>query len=45
MGGAGGCSAWAEPAARYGAAYLTRRLGGHDHGEVGWEAVTSRFQP
>ena len=45
MGGAGGCSAWAEPAANCGAAYLTRGLGGHDRGEVVWEAVTSSFQP
>lgn len=45
MGGAGGCSAWTEPAAHYGAAYLTRRLGGHERGEVVWEAVTARFRP
>ncbi len=45
MGGAGGCSAWTEPAARYGAAYVTRKLGSHDRGEVVWEAVTARFQP
>ncbi len=45
MGGAGGCSAWAEPAASYGAAYLTRGLGGHDRGDVVWEAVTSTFRP
>ncbi len=45
MGGAGGCSAWAEPAARYGAAYVTRGLGGHDRGEAVWEAVTSSFRP
>lgn len=45
MGGAGGCSAWAEPAARYGAAYVTRRLGSHERGEVVWQAVTARFQP
>ena len=45
MGGAGGCSAWTEPAARYGAAYVTRRLGSHDRGEVVWEAVAARFQP
>ena len=43
MGGAGGCSAWTEPAARYGAAYLTRGLGGHDRGEAVWQAVGSRF--
>lgn len=42
MGGAGGCSAWAEPARGYGAAYLTRTLGGHDRGELVWEAVTGR---
>ena len=45
MGGAGGCSAWAEPAAGYGAAYLTRGLGGHDRGDVVWEAIASRFPP
>ena len=45
MGGAGGCSAWTEPAARYGAAYVTRRLGGHDRGEVVWEAIAGRFRP
>ena len=45
MGGAGGCSAWTEPAAHYGAAYLTRRLGGHDRGEVVWRAITARFPP
>jgi hypothetical protein len=45
MGGAGGCSAWAEPAARYGAAYLTRGLDGNERGEVVWEAITSSLQP
>lgn len=45
MGGAGGCSAWAEPAARYGAAYVTRRLGDHERGEVVWRAVTARYRP
>ena len=45
MGGAGGCSAWTEPAARYGAAYLTRALGGHDRGEAVWEAIAARFPP
>jgi hypothetical protein len=45
MGGAGGCSAWAEPAGHYGAAYLTRRLGGHERGEAVWEAVRARFRP
>ena len=45
MGGAGGCSAWAEPAAGYGAAYLTRGLGGHDRAEVVWEAVAAGFPP
>ncbi len=44
MGGAGGCSAWAEPAARYGAAYVTRRLGGHDRGELVWRAVVAQFR-
>ncbi len=41
MGGAGGCVAWAEPAAGYGAAYLTRGLGGHARAEVVWEAVAA----
>ena len=41
MGGAGGCSAWADPAAGYGAAFVTRQLGGHDRGELVWEAVTA----
>ena len=44
MGGAGGCSAWAEPAGRYGAAYVTRQLGGHERGDAVWEAVTSTFR-
>jgi CubicO group peptidase (beta-lactamase class C family) len=39
MGGAGGCSAWTEPGAGYGAAFVTRTLGGHDRGELVWEAV------
>jgi len=43
MGGAGGCSAWGEPAAGYGAAYVTRLLAGHDRGERVWEAVAARF--
>lgn len=45
MGGAGGCSAWAEPAARYGAAYVTRRLGSHERGEAVWQAIVARFRP
>jgi CubicO group peptidase (beta-lactamase class C family) len=45
MGGAGGCSAWAEPAARYGAAYVTRGLGRHARGDAVWAAVTARFRP
>ncbi len=44
MGGAGGCSAWADPAAGYGAAYVTRGLGGHDRSEAVWEAVTAVFR-
>ena len=43
MGGAGGCSAWTVPADRYGAAYVTRRLGSHDRGEAVWEAITATF--
>jgi hypothetical protein len=43
MGGAGGCSAWGEPSAGYGAGYVTRGLGGHDRGELVWQAVTSLF--
>jgi CubicO group peptidase (beta-lactamase class C family) len=42
MGGAGGCSAWAEPGL-YGAAYVTRQLGSHDRGEAVWEAVAACF--
>lgn len=45
MGGAGGCTAWAEPAAGYGAAYLTRGLGGHHRADLMWEAVRARFRP
>ncbi len=45
MGGAGGCSAWGEPAARYGAAYVTRGLGGHDRADLVWEAVAATFPP
>lgn len=41
MGGAGGCSAWTEPALGYGAAYVTRQLGAHDRGELVWEAITT----
>ena len=43
MGGAGGCAAWAEPAARYGAAFVTRGLGGHDRGDVIWQAIRANF--
>lgn len=43
MGGAGGCTAWAEPAAGYGAAYVTRGLGGHDRADAVWEAARERF--
>ncbi len=45
MGGAGGCAAWADRTGRYGAAFLTRGLGGHDRGEVVWQAVTDTFSP
>ncbi len=45
MGGAGGCSAWTEPAARVGAAYVTRKLGGHERGEAVWESITAHFEP
>ncbi|MCD6639762.1 MAG: beta-lactamase family protein [Nocardioides sp.] len=41
MGGAGGCSAWTEPALGYGAAYVSRQLGAHDRGELVWEAITA----
>ncbi|WP_159081537.1 hypothetical protein [Nocardioides sediminis] len=41
MGGAGGCSAWGEPGAGYGAAFVTRTLGGHDRGELVWETVVA----
>jgi CubicO group peptidase (beta-lactamase class C family) len=43
MGGAGGCAAWADPAAGYGAAYVTRGLGGHDRGDAVWDAVVSGY--
>jgi hypothetical protein len=45
MGGSGGCSAWAEPAAGYGAAFVTRGLGGHDRGDAVWLAVPSALGP
>jgi CubicO group peptidase (beta-lactamase class C family) len=45
MGGAGGCSAWGEPGAGHGAAFVTRGLGSHDRGEAVWEAVTATFRP
>ena len=45
MGGAGGCSAWAEPAAHYGAAYVTRGLGSHDRSGELWEAVRQVAAP
>jgi hypothetical protein len=45
MGGAGGCSAWTEPAAGYGAAFVSRGLGRHDRGGEVWEAVRSAYAP
>ncbi len=45
MGGAGGCSAWGEPAAGHGAAFVSRGLGSHDRGEAVWEAITARWRP
>ena len=45
MGGAGGCSAWTEPAAGFGAAYVSRRLGTHEQGEAVWQAVGEQFRP
>lgn len=42
MGGAGGCSAWADPDRGYGAAFVTRTLGGHDRGELLWDAIVAR---
>ena len=45
MGGAGGCSAWTEPDAGYGAAFLSRGLGRHDRGEDVWEAVRGAYAP
>ena len=41
MGGAGGCSAWADPDRGYGAAYVSRTLGGHDRGELLWDAIVA----
>jgi len=45
MGGAGGCSAWTEPEARVGAAYVTRKLGSHERGEAVWESISERYRP
>jgi CubicO group peptidase (beta-lactamase class C family) len=45
MGGAGGCSAWSEPAAGIGAAFVTRGLGSHDRGEAVWQAVAAAYRP
>jgi CubicO group peptidase (beta-lactamase class C family) len=45
MGGAGGCSAWTEPAAGIGAAFVTRGLGTHDRGEVVWQAIAAAYPP
>jgi CubicO group peptidase (beta-lactamase class C family) len=45
MGGAGGCSAWADPMVSYGAAYVTRGLGGHDRAGMVWDEVTAGFYP
>ena len=45
MGGAGGCSAWTEPAAHYGAAFVSRGLGRHDRGGEVWQAVRSAYLP
>ena len=45
MGGAGGCSAWTEPDAGYGAAFVSRGLGRHDRGEDVWEAVRGAYAP
>ncbi|WP_168218563.1 serine hydrolase domain-containing protein [Nocardioides eburneiflavus] len=45
MGGAGGCSAWTEPNARYGAAFVSRGLGGHDRGEDVWRSIRSAYAP
>ena len=41
MGGAGGCAAWADPTAGYGAAFLTRRLGRHNRAALVWQAVAA----
>jgi len=43
MGGAGGCSAWTEPGAGYGAAFVSRGLGRHDRGGDVWEAVRRAY--
>ncbi|HYJ27965.1 MAG TPA: serine hydrolase domain-containing protein [Nocardioides sp.] len=45
MGGAGGCSAWTEPAAHHGAAFVSRGLGRHDRGGEVWQAVRSAYLP
>jgi CubicO group peptidase (beta-lactamase class C family) len=41
MGGAGGSSAWAQPAGDYGAAYVSRGLGSHARGEAVWTAINA----
>ena len=45
MGGAGGCSAWTEPGAGYGAAFVSRGLGRHDRGADVWQTVRSACTP
>lgn len=45
MGGAGGCSAWTEPQAGYGAAFVSRGLGRHDRGGEVWEVIRSAYPP
>lgn len=45
MGGAGGCSAWYSLRGEYAAAYVTRGLGGHEHGDALWERAEQTVRP
>jgi CubicO group peptidase (beta-lactamase class C family) len=45
MGGAGGCSAWADVDARYGAAYVSRGLGDGGRADEVWQAVSGALHP
>ena len=45
MGGAGGCAAWADPLASYGAAYVTRGLDGQGRAEMVWDVIAAGSPP